>query len=129
MPASIYRVKLNQPTTEILGQDLGDTSVLLNEIITLIRNEYDECKPEWKFYNKKSGWIMKMMTKGRNVSFVIPGYGDFRLGFTFGERAEDMVMQSNLPDQIKEELKAARQYAEGRTIQIKEASAECLPDI
>ncbi len=34
MSQSIYREELNQPTREVLEQDLGDTSVLLDEITT-----------------------------------------------------------------------------------------------
>jgi hypothetical protein len=74
--------------------------------------------PEWKFYNQKSGWILKMYTKKRNVLFVVPCDKYFRVAFTFGEKASDFVFKSKLPDSIKRNLFEAKKYAEGRTIQI-----------
>lgn len=29
-------------------------------IYDYIKNEYGDVNPEWKFYNKKSGWILKL---------------------------------------------------------------------
>jgi uncharacterized protein YdhG (YjbR/CyaY superfamily) len=118
MSASIYTDKLLKPDDMMLTYDLAQTKSYLDKIIGFIESEYGNFKPEWKFYNKKSGWILKMFTKKRNVLFVVPSDKHFRVAFTFSEKASDLIYSSELPEYIKNELSSATQYAEGRTIQI-----------
>lgn len=118
MSASIYTEKLVQPDDKMLSYELADTKKYLDKISTVIDKEYGDFKPEWKFYNQKSGWILKMFTKKRNVLFVVPCDKYFRVAFTFGDKASDLIFNSDLPDSIKQDLFNAKKYAEGRTIQI-----------
>jgi hypothetical protein len=123
MSASIYTEKLVKPDDTMLACDLGEAKSYLDKITGFIESEYGDFVPEWKFYNQKSGWILKLFTKKRNVLFVIPCDNYFRVSFTLGEKASDLVFNSQLPVTIKKELLEAKQYAEGRTIQI-EVKAE-----
>jgi hypothetical protein len=118
MAASIYTEKLVEPDDKMLACDLGETKSYLDKIAHFIESEYGDFIPEWKFYNQKSGWILKMFTKKRNVLFVIPCDNYFRVTFTFGENASDLIFNSQLPDTIKKDLSEAKKYAEGRSIQV-----------
>lgn len=118
MSASIYTEKLVEPDDRMLTYDLAETKSYYDKIGEFIESEYGDFKPEWKFYNQKSGWILKMFTKKRNVLFVVPCDKYFRVVFTFGDKASNLVLISKLPDFIKKELIEANKYAEGRTIQI-----------
>ncbi len=118
MSASIYTEKLVEPNDKMLAYDLCETNNYLNTIAKFIENEYGEFKTEWKFYNQKSGWILKMFTKKRNVLFVVPCYQHFRVVFTFGEKASDLIIESKLPIAIKKKIVESKKYTEGRTIQI-----------
>jgi hypothetical protein len=118
MSASIYSEKLVEPDDKMLTFDLAETKSYLDKIAEFIESEYGDYKPEWKFYNKKSGWILKMFTKKRNILFVVPCDKFFRIAFTFGDKASDLILYSKLPDSIKTDLFETKKYAEGRTIQI-----------
>lgn len=119
MSASIYDEKLITPTNKMLEVDLLSTKKYLDEITSFIDTNYGYVKPEWKFYNKKSGWVLKLFNKKRNVLFVVPCKGYFRVAFTFGEKASELVFQNEiLPQFIKDELSNAKKYAEGKTIQV-----------
>lgn len=72
MSESLYAEKLVMPNDTMLTYDLMDTKRYLDQIAEFIKNEYGDFKTEWKFYNKQSGWIMKMFSKKRNVLFIIP---------------------------------------------------------
>ncbi|MCD4820112.1 MAG: DUF3788 domain-containing protein [Candidatus Cloacimonetes bacterium] len=63
MATSIYDEKLIKPTDEMLAYKLGMTKNYLNIISEFIANKYGSFKTEWKFYNKKSGWILKLFNK------------------------------------------------------------------
>jgi len=118
MSASIYTEKLVEPDDKMLTYDLAETKSYLDKIAGFIENEYGDFKPEWKFYNQKSGWILKMFSKKRNVLFIVPCDKYFRVAFTLGDKASDLIFNSKLTDSIKKDLLEAKKYAEGRTIQI-----------
>jgi hypothetical protein len=126
MSASIYTEKLIEPDDKMLSYDLAETKSYLDKIAEFMESEYGNFKPEWKYYNKKSGWILKMFTKKRNVIFVVPCEKHFRVAFTFGDKTSDLIFNSELPDFIKKELLEAKKYAEGRTIQIEVKSENYL---
>jgi hypothetical protein len=129
MSASIYTEKLVEPDDKMLTYDLAETKDYLDKIAKFIESEYGNFKPEWKFYNQKSGWILKMFTKKRNVLFVVPCEKYFRAAFTFGDKASDLIFSSKLPDTIKKDLFEAKKYAEGRTIQIEVKTTNDLDNI
>ena len=129
MSASIYTEKMIEPDDKMLIDDLADTKVDLDEIASFIDKEYGEFKPEWKFYNQKSGWILKMFTKKRNVLFIIPCDKYFKVVFTLGNKAADLIFNSDLPSLIKAELSGAKQYTEGRTIRLQVQNADDLNNI
>jgi hypothetical protein len=70
-----------------------------------------------------------MFTKKRNVLFVVPCNKYFRVAFTFGDKATDMILNSGLPVQIKDDLLMAKKYAEGRTIQLEVKEESDLDNI
>ncbi|MDV4116290.1 hypothetical protein CMT30_12045 [Elizabethkingia anophelis] len=118
MSASIYDEKLVEPNDKMLTFDLGITKKYFDEISKFIISEYGDFKSEWKFYNKKSGWILKMFVKNRNVLFIVPCNKYFRVVFTFGDKASEMIFASKLPDGIKKDVLEAKKHMEGRTIQM-----------
>lgn len=119
MAGSIYDDKLITPTNKMLEHDLLDTKEYLDKICSFIETNYREVKPEWKFYNKKSGWILKLFNKKRNVLFVVPCQGYFRVAFVFGGKAENIIQESKtIPDIIKTSLEKAKKYMEGKIIEI-----------
>jgi hypothetical protein len=129
MSASIYTEKLIEPNDKMLIYDLAETKCHLDKIAEFIESEYGGFMPEWKFYNQKSGWILKMISKKRNVLFVIPCRNYFRVSFTFGAKASELIFNSKLPDSIKNDLFESKQYTEGRTIQIDVKTANDLDNI
>lgn len=129
MSANVYNEKMVQPDEKMLSYDLGETKAYLDTIAGFIASEYGNFKPEWKFYNQNTGWILKMLTKKRNVLFVVPCEGFFRIAFTFGDKAANLILSSELPDTIKQLLLDARKHAEGRTIVIDVKSESDLENI
>ncbi|MBN2261906.1 MAG: DUF3788 domain-containing protein [Prolixibacteraceae bacterium] len=116
MAASIYTEKMVQPNEQMLIADLASTKNLLDRMALHIEKNYGAYKPEWKFYSQKSGWIMKMYSKKRNVLFLIPCNDFFRVSFTFGEKAFEQILLGNFSETVKRTLLEAPKYAEGRSI-------------
>ena len=116
MSASIYSDKLVVPDEKLLAKDLGDTKSYLDNIVSFIEQEYGDLKTEWKYYGTSSGWILKMFVKKRNVLFLIPCHGHFITVFTFGNKAVNLLLESDVSDDIKGDVMGSKKYAEGRSI-------------
>lgn len=108
---------------------LGESAKLWQEIKRTLEEQYGPSTEEWKFYNQKSGWILKVIRKKRNLFFFTPLEGQFRIDFVFGDRAVAAVEQSDLPVTIIDGLKNARKYVEGRGIRIDVRSADDVENV
>jgi uncharacterized protein DUF3788 len=50
--------------------------------------------------------------------YFLPRDGYFEVAFVFGQKATDMVVDSNVDQEIKNNLLNARKYAEGRGVKV-----------
>lgn len=72
MASSIFDDKNKKPNDKMLREVLGKTTKLWEEIKNHLTLEYGELIEDWKFYNQKSGWILKTFRKKRNLFFLFP---------------------------------------------------------
>ncbi|MFA5045915.1 MAG: DUF3788 domain-containing protein [Paludibacter sp.] len=127
--SNIFINKQQEPTDEALSSTLGETKELLDSIFRFIETEFGDFHPEWKYYGTKLGWSLKLFCKKRNVVFVGPENGYFRLAFAIGDKAYNKIIQSNLPDLIKKELTSSKIYVEGRPLRFEVRKKEDLEPI
>ena len=118
MATSIFDIMEVEPDDNMLSEELKETKDYLDRICSFILDEFDDLSKEWKYYGDKSGWILKLINKQRNVLFVIPCVGYFKVSFTFGDKAVNEIMLHELPGFNKQELLNSKRFAEGRTIQL-----------
>ena len=113
----------------MLSKALGDSNQLWKQIKKHLKTEYGQLTEEWKYYGQKNGWLLKTFRKKRNLFFLVPLEGSFRLSLVFGDKAVAAVQQSDLPKDLISTLKNARQYAEGRSLQIEVKSSDDVENI
>jgi len=118
MSVSAFGDKSKIPSEKEVAKVLGAKSKLWDSIRNHIEVKYGSTTPEWKFYSPKYGWSMKLLLKKRNLFFFGPREGFFLIAFIFGEKAVTAIQQSNLPNEIIEEIVNAKKYAEGRGLHI-----------
>ncbi len=129
MSASIFDLKNITPNDAMLTHELGTSMDWLWQIRNYIDENYGDLSVEWKYYGQKSGWVLKLFHKKRNVLFVVPLSGSFKVVFTFGERAFYTIIDSEIPDNIKHELLNAPKHTEGRTIHLHITTNEQIPGV
>ena len=129
MSASVFDDKAVKPDEKALLKVIGKTGGHWQKIKSNLENEYGELIEDWKYYGQKTGWLLKVLRKKRNLFFCIPLKGSFRIAFVFGEKAVCAFESSDLPEAIKQELKNARKYAEGRGLRIDVKSAKDVKNI
>ena len=122
MSGSIFMDNFIKPDNKMISEMLGGKISLWKDFRHYLNDQYGELIEDWKFYNQKSWWILKLLKKKRNLFFFIPMKDYFRITFVFGDKAVSAIENSDLPGKIKETLINSRKYMEGRGIQIQPAS-------
>jgi hypothetical protein len=129
MTEVIFNDKNNMPGDEILSEKIGDSFQYWSKIKKIVEEEYESIREEWKFYGKNYGWQLKTLLKKRNLFFLIPYESFFKIVFIFGDKAVQEIENSNISDDIKNEIINAKKYMEGRGIAIEVKDGKHLTDI
>lgn len=126
---SVFMDKASVPTYASLEKALGSSYDYWEKIVALTYAAYPEGKAEWNFPGKNYGWSFRIKDKRRAILYLLPRSGYFKAAFVFGDKAVASVMNSDVPEDIKKDLQAARKYAEGRGVSIEVHSNEHIPAI
>lgn len=118
MPHSIFMDKAACPSAIDLQKALGESYTWWQQIETYVLTSPQSAVAEWNFASPKYGWSFRLKDKKRVIVYLLPRDGFFKAAFVFGQKATDEILSGDFPDFIKNELKSARVYAEGRGIKI-----------
>lgn len=129
MSGSIFNEHLIEPDEKMLMSEIGSVYSIYKSIESEVREFKHGVQPIWKFYGKKNGWLLKLMSGKRNVLFIVPQKGYFRISFTFGNSLFDEIKNSDVNENIKNDFFQTKKYAEGRTIQLSVDNELILQDI
>jgi len=102
------------PSQAELRQMLGESFAAFESFLT----QNGDLRPEWKHYGAKLGWNLKLFHKKRNLCFIAPHDSHWVIGFALGAKAVDMALSSALAHSIKQEVREAKTYGEGRGVRI-----------
>ena len=102
------------PDDSQLKLTLGTTYSFLKKLEGLTENYVRE----WKFYNKKSGWIYKVSNKKKSLFYVTPLKNNFNIGFALRESEREALLNSKLSNETREKLLSAEKYPEGFALRL-----------
>ena len=127
MAVSVFGDKAIMPDDGMVSAALGAASSIWDELRSRMQDSYPNVTGEWKHYGKLSGWSYKLVSGKRNLLFFIPKADGFRIRVVLGENAASIAeADGTLPDELKEAIRVAVPYAEGRSIDIDIASRDQL---
>ena len=105
--------KAQPPTDEELAAELGASKSLWDEIVSSLALDQ-----EWNSYSKKAGWALRLKKKERNIVYLGPVHGGFRVSFVLGDRAIQAAKQAKLPAAVLKNLAESKRYAEGTAVRL-----------
>ena len=129
METKPFMEKTDMPNNEKLQKALGNSFELWQTIKHFVLTQYPKGIEDWNFPGAKYGWSFRIKDKKRAIIYFLPFNNYFKVAFVFGQKATDIIMQSNINGQIKKELIEARVYAEGRGIRLEVKDYSAIPDI
>jgi len=104
--------KNTQPTAEEVIAVLGPTAAVWKELIDWLA-EQNVVDQEWKSYSPKACWSVRLKVKKRNIIYLSPCSGCFRVAFIFGDKAVAAARQADLSKSTLKLLNEALRYPEG----------------
>ena len=127
--SNIFTEKGLIPTDQDLIENLGTTYALWHQLQEFVLERYPKGLKEWNYPGKKYGYSYRIKDKKRAILYFLPRKNHFMVAFVFGQKATDLIMESDIALEIKTELIKARKYAEGRGIRIEVKNDFNIPDI
>jgi len=118
MAVSIFEDKSVVPDDDLVASALAGSYPLWVDLQKFVKDNYPNVAAEWKFYGKSSGWVCKLLSKKKNLLFFIPKDGCFRLRFGISEKVAPSIESADIPDIIKEAVRIATPYTEGRSVDL-----------
>ena len=107
------------PTDEYIFSILGDKKILWQSIMNHMINSYKDSAGNWNFYNDGKRWLFKMVLKKKTIFWAAILADTFRITFYFGNKAEPIIEDSDLPQTIKDEFRTAKRYGLIRPVSFK----------
>lgn len=127
MEISIFTDKSIIPSEDDLKQSLNETAKFWFDLKSIVYTLYAKSIDEWSF--SKNGWSYRIKDKKRAIIYLLPRDKFFKVAFIFGQSAYTEIMESDISNKIKNELKEAKVYAEGRGIRIDVVDNSNIDDI
>lgn len=124
---SIFTAKDRQPDDHALQDALRDTYALWHQLKAHVMASYPAATEQWTY--SSHGWSFRLSDKKRVIIYLLPRDGYFKAAFVFGQKATDTIMDSPVASAIKDELNAAKVYAEGRGIRVAITDATLISDM
>ncbi len=117
------------PTDQDLIENLGTTYALWHQIQEFVLDQHPKGLKEWNYPGKKYGYSYRIKDKKRAILYFLPRKNYFEVAFVYGQKATDIIMESDISLEIKNQLIKARKYAEGRGIRIEVKNDLNITDI
>lgn len=124
---SIFTDSNKLPDNNDLKESLGETYELWQLLKDYVISKYPKGFEEWSC--SKYGWSFRIKDKKRAIIYFLPRDRFFKVAFVFGQKATDLIMNSQITKSIKTEIESATVYAEGRGIRIDITNDKIIGDI
>jgi hypothetical protein len=120
--------KTTRPTDAEVSAALGSTAALWKQLVSWME-EQGVAIQEWNSYSPKAGWALKLKVKKRNIVYLGPCAGCFRVSFILGDRAVAAARKSDLAKSTLKILDEAPRYSEGTGVRLMVKAAKDLAAI
>jgi hypothetical protein len=114
--------KPKQPTDKELTAALGRARAGWDRLLDALATKCGVETCEWHSYSRKAGWSVRMKVKDRNILYLGPCQGSFRVAFILGDKAVAAAGQNKW-------VNAGKKYPEGTAVRIEPVGVKDIPAI
>lgn len=108
-----------QPGDDLIFNLIGENKIHWQTILRHMLDTYKDVTWSWNWYNDGKQWLFKLVQKKKTIFWAaILTTGQFRVTFYFGDKAEDTVLGSELPEDLKVEFMTGPRYGKIRPLSL-----------
>jgi len=94
------------PTEEVIYSCIGKRKTLWISFFDMLHELHPDFSEEWRYYKDGKNWLMKVTRKSKTIFWLSVWKNAFKITFYFSDKAEALIYQSDIPDDLKEEFNA-----------------------
>lgn len=129
-PQNAFLGQATPPSRSELAGALGPSALLWDAIVNRITKDEAITAQEWKTSSvDKYGWTLRLVHDKRNIVYLSPCDGCFRVSMVLGDRAMKAVRENSFPPAVEKILVAAPHYPEGTGIRLLVKGPADLPSV
>jgi hypothetical protein len=117
------------PADGELSVALGPTRPLWDQVLAALKDLFELKDWEWNSYSPKAGWSVRVKKGKRNILYLSPCKGCFRVTFILGGKAVQTARTNPVPTRVLKLIDQGQQYPEGLGIRLEVKSPKDLPPI
>ncbi|HPG39434.1 MAG TPA: DUF3788 family protein [bacterium] len=106
------------PGDEVLADYLGPAKKAWDAFMTMLKEEYPSFSGEWRYYNDGKSWLYKLTKKKDTICWVSVWEKFFKTGFYFGDKAEDLITNSGLPEEYIDQYLNGQKFGKIRAVTV-----------
>lgn len=109
------------PDDIVLSNYLGEVITTWSNFNDFIKDHYPSFSGEWRYYNDGKSWLYKITKKKKTICWISIYHNMFKTTFYFPDRAEDIIVKSDLSPEYIDQFLKGKHYGKtrGLTIDIK----------
>ena len=117
------------PDDRVLSVHLGETKQIWDAMESHINSEYPLFAYNWKFYKDGHSWLCKITLKTKTICWISIWQGLFKVTFYFGDKAEQLIVNSELETEFIDQFVSGKHYGKIRGITVDTCSMTHLNTI
>ena len=106
------------PTEEVIYSCIGKRKAMWISFFDTLHEHHPDFLEEWRYYNDGKNWLMKVTRKSKTIFWLSVWKNAFKIGFYFSDKAEALIEQSDIPDELKAAFKNGKRYGKIRGLTI-----------
>ena len=117
-----------EPTDELINSIIGKNSIYWQRIVEYLSDNHRDVTEVWRFYNDGKCWLYRTLRKKKTIYWIGILKDTFRITFYLSDKADSLIEESTLSDNIKEEFQSTK-GAKFRAATVVMRSAEDLENV
>ena len=105
-----------EPNEKLIFSIIGDKQEVWKETMTYLDNSSGSISYVWKYYKDGKCWMLRVLRKKNTVCWIHLLNNTFRIAFYFAERLENVIYNSYLSQELKDQYKHAKAFNKSRAI-------------
>ena len=109
---------LIEPDDDIITSIVGSRMDLWKSILSHAQVSYRDVSGSWNYYKDGRQWLFKFVQKKKTLFWAAVFEKTFRITFYFGDKAEPVILASDIPESMKEGFRNAKRFGAIRPVTV-----------